>query len=242
MPPRPSKSPAKVRSASPAKPVKSPATSKSPAAKKETPAKTPKSTKATKEVKATKSPAADVAQAKAATPASSPAPTKPAAAEIKTKSTPKIIGVISILSVLVPVIALVGGYVGAKPEKIGWVSAKMFDGVALKDTSSSALIAFMDSRKDCFACADLDKEFSNPEFLKLAEGWKKQKLLKIGKVKCWKNEELCRGFGVAGDDDDAKGYPTLLHFKDGKQVSEVHARTSADLQQWVADAKMAGGL
>ena len=77
----------------------------------------------------------------------------------------------------------------------------------------------MDSRKDCFACADLDKEFSNPEFLKLAEGWKKQKLLKIGKVKCWKNEELCRGFGVAGDDDDAKGYPTLLHFKDGKQVA-----------------------
>ena len=218
MPPRPSKSPAK-RSASP-KP-KSPAPAKSPAADKATPTAAPKVTpKSAKAAKAAKS------EAEAATPAAAPpvakspaasAPAKPPAAASKPK-VPESALAVGLFGVLLGLLFVLLNYVNTSPEPIGWISANSFDGKTLKQTGSSAVVMFMDDSKKCDLCAKLKQEISEPSFLKMAASYSKQKKLKFGKVKCWKNEELCRRFGVAGDSPKAIGYPHVVHFQGGVEV------------------------
>jgi len=245
MPPRPSKSPAKARSASP-KPVKTPTTAKSPA--KATKA-TPKSTKAAA-TEAKAEPAAEEVEetveetapahasaAPASVPASAPAAPKPKGGSSAAMAT-------GVIGVVVAALAVAYSFMSAKPpEPIGWVSAKSFDGTTLKmKGASSAMLVFMTRLEECELCGALKAELSDEGFLRAAEGWKKQNLLKIGKVKCWKNEELCREMGVAGDEPDAAGYPHILHFKGGKSVGSVDARTAVGLQEWVAGKQAAGVL
>ena len=88
---------------------------------------------------------------------------------------------------------------------------------ACRDGTSDAVIMFLDDSKKCGTCAELNKEIKEDSFLKAVA---KQKKVKFGKIKCWKNQELCRRVGVAGDSpSDATGYPTILHFKAGEKVS-----------------------
>lgn len=240
MPPRPSKSPAKARSASP-KPVKSPATTK--------PAKSPKATKATpKSAQAAsgapkpepESEEAEAAtEAAAATPAPAPAPAAPAPAGPKSKALPMAAIAVGCLGVLVAVLLLVvGPMMSAKPaapeQQIGWISSKSFEGKTLKmKGAKNALVIFMTRLEECELCANLKSALSQPLFLEKVEKWKKEEKLKIGKVKCWKNEELCRSFGIAGDEDTATGFPHILHFQDGKFVSSLDERTGIGISAWV---------
>jgi len=228
---RPAKSPAKARSASP-KPVKSPATSKA--------AATPKSAKAASE------PVAPLPVTQAQPPAAAPvapppkaAPAKPTATATKPKSSNA--GMISVIVGVVTAIvvgALAYGYtkMAAPPEPIGWVSSKSFDGTTLKmKGASSAMLIFMDRLPECELCGALKAELSDAGFLAAVDGWKKTNLLKVGKVKCWKNQELCRELGVSGDDETATGFPHILHFKGGEKVGNIDARTAADLEKWVVE-------
>lgn len=150
---------------------------------------------------------------------------------------------VGFFGVLVALLLFLFSYSGSKPEPLSWVSSKSFDGKTLKmKGASSALLIFMTRLEECDLCAELKKELSEPAFLGMVDGWKKQKLLKVGKVKCWKNEELCRTFGIAGDAETAKGYPHILHFRGGEMVGDVDARTSAGLEAWVKEKKDAGEL
>jgi len=245
MPPRPSKSPVRAR------PV-SPAASKSPKPVKSTTKKTPTPKKArsgrdtlTYEAPANETPggvaegSTDVAGSTLESPGASSSP--PSGTSL-TMVLPGVFGA------LVGLVALL--YVFMQPMSansapgIGFVSPKAFNGdkLLLKD-ANSAIIIFMDKPKLCQHCDDLSKELDDPRFVKAAERWKEERLLKIGKVKCWKHDELCRTFGVSGDDPTTStGYPHVLHFKAGVNVGSIDARTSSDFQSWVREKQLANEL
>jgi len=245
MPPRPSKSPVRAR------PV-SPAASKSPKPVKSTTKKTPTPNKArsgrdtlTYEAPANETPggvaegSTDVAGSTLESPGAS---SSPPSGTSHTMVLPGVFGA------LVGLVALL--YVFMQPMSanrapgIGFVSPKAFNGdkLLLKD-ANSAIIIFMDKPKLCQHCDDLSKELDDPRFVKAAERWKEERLLKIGKVKCWKHDELCRTFGVSGDDPTTStGYPHVLHFKAGVNVGSIDARTSSDFQSWVREKQLANEL
>jgi len=245
MPPRPSKSPVRAR------PV-SPAASKSPKPVKSTTKKTPTPKKArsgrdtlTYEAPANETPggvaegSTDVAGSTLESPGAS---SSPPSGTSHTMVLPGVFGA------LVGLVALL--YVFMQPMSansapgIGFVSPKAFNGdkLLLKD-ANSAIIIFMDKPKLCQHCDDLSKELDDPRFVKAAERWKEERLLKIGKVKCWKHDELCRTFGVSGDDPTTStGYPHVLHFKAGVNVGSIDARTSSDFQSWVREKQLANEL
>ncbi|KAL1500227.1 hypothetical protein AB1Y20_012896 [Prymnesium parvum] len=267
MPPRPSKSPVRARPVSPAaskspKPVKS-TTKKTPTPKK---ARSGRDT-LTYEAPANETPggvaegSTDVAGSTLESPgASSSPPSGTSLTMVLPGVFGALVGLVALLYVFMqpmsansaPGIGFVSpkAFNGDKPMSansapgIGFVSPKAFNGdkLLLKD-ANSAIIIFMDKPKLCQHCDDLSKELDDPRFVKAAERWKEERLLKIGKVKCWKHDELCRTFGVSGDDPTTStGYPHVLHFKAGVNVGSIDARTSSDFQSWVREKQLANEL
>jgi len=131
----------------------------------------------------------------------------------------------------------------SQPEPIRWISKNLFDGQMLKMSEvSNAIVVFMTRQEYCELCLDMKKELGTTWFLQMAQSWQEQGLLKFGKVKCWKNEELCRDFGISGDEESARGYPHIIHFKSGRQVGVVNERTAVELSKWVSEKQRLGEL
>ena len=69
-----------------------------------------------------------------------------------------------------------------------------------------------------------------------------QVVLRIAKVYCNQQPDLCARFG-AGDSDDSPGYPYILWFKGRKEVEPYSGeRTLEGLTAWVAEKQGEGAL
>jgi len=249
MPPsRKSTSPAPSRPASNGRPSKSPSRS---ARKAATAAAAPSA-----------EPVAEVASsssAPAAVPASQPAaaaskkasqPSQSAVTPPPTQTTNDWAMVAAVLAILA---ALVGGAAfwplpTAPQHAAPTLSAKAFKGKELRNYEGSALLLFTNNvtaDKSCAPCVELDRVTRSAAFKEqLATWWDKQGVLRIGKVYCNQQRELCESLGVVSNDaEDDPGLPHLLWYKGGKEVGPYDGeRTLVGFQQWVAAKLEAGSL
>jgi len=127
------------------------------------------------------------------------------------------------------------------------LSAKAFQGVELKTTNynGSALLAFtLNTTTDdsCVPCNDFAKLTNTAEFQKQHSRWWSADELRIGKIYCNQQQDLCTRFGVGGDTEEAPGYPYITWFKGGKEVEAYSGdRTLEGFVSWVK-AKQADGV
>jgi len=158
-----------------------------------------------------------------------------------------------VAAVLAILAALVGGAAfwplpTAPQHAAPTLSAKAFKGKELRNYEGSALLLFTNNvtaDKSCAPCVELDRVTRSAAFKEqLATWWDKQGVLRIGKVYCNQQRELCESLGVVSNDaEDDPGLPHLLWYKGGKEVGPYDGeRTLVGFQQWVAAKLEAGSL
>ena len=96
---------------------------------------------------------------------------------------------------------------------------KAFEGTTLKPGNDayrgSALVIFTNSR-NCAPCDHLSELVNSPEFVQQHTSWWSSNTVRVGKVFCDKEPQLCARFGITGDDASAPGVPHILSFEGGK--------------------------
>lgn len=186
--PRASKSPARGKKAEPAaaEPEEEPEASSS---------TTKKSTPVAKAPAASRSPAA-------------------AAAQAPDYTSMLVVGAIALLAALLAGAAYYPLEGGAQ-QKVPTLSAKAFKGMELRPGTynGSALLAFtlnttMDS--SCAACGDLDALTKSTPFKTQLATWWSADILRVAKIYCNQQPELCERFGIGSDaEGSSPGYPYL---------------------------------
>ena len=122
------------------------------------------------------------------------------------------------------------------------LSAKSFDGVMLKQSqgyNGSALLAFtlnVTTDKSCSPCNELDALMRQPAFKSQLGTWWDAGVVRIGKIYCNQQQDLCARFGVTD-------YPHLLWFKGGTEAAPYDGeRTLEGFVTWVSARQGEGVL
>lgn len=159
-------------------------------------------------------------------------------------------------------VALVGGAAywpldeSAKEQKVPVLSNKAFNGMKLhagrSSYNGSALIAFTLNVTAgapgvpgiCEPCVEFDALTRRTAFKKQLATWWSADILRIGKVYCNQQQELCGRFGVDLDGQgDAPGIPHILWFKGGQEHGEYQGERTLDgLATWVAEKQAENAL
>ena len=138
--------------------------------------------------------------------------------------------------------------------KVPALSAKSFDGTSLKQSSGyegSALVAFTDNQTydlSCGLCTELNALITSDAFMVQHGKWWSAQMLRVGKVYCNQNIDLCARFGLGSGAstekaDETPGLPYLMWFKGGKEKGPYAGeRTLAGLKAWVAEKQAAKEL
>lgn len=161
-----------------------------------------------------------------------------------------------VAAVLAILAALVGGAaywpLPTAPQRAApTLSAKAFKGKELRPNSDgyegSALLLFTNNvtlDKSCLPCVELDRVTKSSGFKEQLATWWTKGTLRIGKVYCNQQMELCERLGVVSyDAEDDPGLPHLLWYKGGKEVGPYGGeRTLTGFQSWVAEQQAAGSL
>ena len=133
------------------------------------------------------------------------------------------------------------------PQKVPALSAKSFNGKDLKQSSGyagSALVAFTDNATFCEPCNELSTLLTSDAFMNQHGKWWSAQMLRVGKVHCNHNEDLCARFGVGDgvstDEEEEEvvkpSLPYILWFQGGKAVEPYSGElTLAGLMAWVAE-------
>ena len=137
---------------------------------------------------------------------------------------------------------------GAPLQKVPALSAKAFKGNELYTGTytGSALVAFtnnvtMDS--SCWECVELDTLMKLTAFRTMMASWKDANVVRIGKVNCNQNADVCSRFGVVGVEGEEPSLPHILWFKGGKEVGQFDGERTLDgFQKWVEAKQSAGEL
>ena len=245
-------------------------TSTSPAPARKTPTKATPEPKAKSPAKPSpagrpsKSPARTASKKDAAAPSASPPPAAAAAppkngngkAAAAPAGSPPSDNTMALIAVVLGVLVLITAAAvlpleKTLPQKVPALSAKSFNGKDLKQSSGyagSALVAFTDNATFCEPCNELSTLLTSDAFMSQHGKWWSAQMLRVGKVNCNVNEDLCARFGV-GDGvstekgDDTPGLPYIVWFKGGKEAGPYTGeRTLAGLTAWVGEKQAAKEL
>lgn len=139
---------------------------------------------------------------------------------------------------------------GASGRSAVLLSAKSFKGNQLAASNSyngSALIVFTSNATDKHdptdkPARDLSRVMKSADFKTQLSTWWDSDVVRIGKVYCNQQVDLCKRFGISGGADEEPGLPYITWFKSGEEMEAFDGeRTLEGFRAWV-DKKQADGV